>query len=275
MDAQQVVATLAPTASVKILSASTNHVFRLVEENGKTSIIKVYRTPARERRERHALELLAGVPGVPTILERGSTSGLPWIHMADGGSWTLASLPKNLDVVREAGRVLRGIHDSEARITNIDAAIDSEYVANHFHSTLDRLERFRRRLGMSGDILERAKASSNLPAASRPVASHTRPNPRNFVVSEKGAVTLIEWEYATLAPPEWDLSLATWRFSRELGEDAATALWQGYGASFPADRILPWIAYHASMMMLEAAENRDGRLGDLSYLVDDLAKAVG
>ena len=27
--------------------------------------------------------------------------------------------------------------------------------------------------------------------------------------------------------------------------------------------------------MLEAAERRDGRLGDLSYLVDDLARAVG
>ena len=86
---------------------------------------------------------------------------------------------------------------------------------------------------------------------------------------------MIEWEYATLAPPEWDLSLATWRFSREIGEDAATALWQGYGASFPADRLLPWIAYHSSMMMLEAAERRDGRLGDLAYLVDDLARAVG
>jgi hypothetical protein len=28
------------------------------------------------------------------------------------------------------------------------------------------------------------------------------------------------------------------------------------------------------MMMLEAAEVREGRLGDLSYLVDDLTEAV-
>ena len=94
------------------------------------------------------------------------------------------------------------------------------------------------------------------------------------IVSDSGAVTLIDWEWATLAPPEWDLSLASWRFSREVGSEAAEALWKGYGASFPQDRLNPWIAYHASMMMLDAAEKRDGRLGDLSYLVDDLAAAI-
>jgi hypothetical protein len=34
------------------------------------------------------------------------------------------------------------------------------------------------------------------------------------------------------------------------------------------------VAYHAAMMMLDAAEVRDGRLGDLSYLVNDLTEAV-
>lgn len=275
MTAAAMVASLAPTATLKTLSASVNQVFRLIEESGETSIIKVYSSPARERRERHALEALVGVQGVPQIIERGSNDSMPWIKLTDGGVWNVASLPKNLTVVRTCGQVLRAIHDSKANITNLDSGIDSEYVANHFHSTLDRLERYRRRLGMPADVLEKAKQSSNTPIASTPVPSHTRPHPRNFLVNDRGEVSMIEWEYATLAPPEWDLSLATWRFSREIGEDAATALWQGYGASFPADRLLPWIAYHSSMMMLEAAERRDGRLGDLSYLVDDLARAVG
>jgi hypothetical protein len=34
------------------------------------------------------------------------------------------------------------------------------------------------------------------------------------------------------------------------------------------------VAYHSAMMMLEAAELREGKLGDLSYLVDDLTEAV-
>ena len=85
---------------------------------------------------------------------------------------------------------------------------------------------------------------------------------------------LIEWEWATLAPPEWDLSLVTWRLTRALGQDAAEAFWLGYGASFPQARLRPWIAYHSAMAMLEAAERRDGRLGDLQYLVDDLTASV-
>ncbi len=274
MKAQLVVEAISPTASIKTLSASTNQVFRLTEETGETSIVKVYSTPARERRERHALEALAGVKGVPEIIERGSTESMPWIKMTDGGVWNVSSLPKNLTVVVECGRVMRAVHESGANITNLDSGIDSDYVSNHFRSTLERLERFRRRLGMPAEVLERAKASSNTPVGSAPAPSHTNPEPRNFAVNDSGEVTMIGWEYATLAPPEWDLSLAAWRFSREVGGDASDALWEGYGATFPPDRLRPWVAYHSSMMMLEAAERRDGRLGDLAYLVDDLANSV-
>jgi hypothetical protein len=250
-------------------------VFRLREESGSSSIVKVYATPARERRERHALEMLVGVKGLPVILERGSNQGHAWIRMNDGGAWSLATLPKNPDTIARAGAVLRGVHDSNAQITNLGSGIDGEYVVSHFRSTLDRLERYRRRLGVPADVLERARLSDHLPIGSDPRPAHTRPHPRSFLVSETGEITLIEWEWATLAPPEWDVSLASWRFARELGGDAAEALWAGYGASFPQERIRPWIAYHASMAMLEAAEQRDGRLDDLAYLVEDLALSVG
>jgi hypothetical protein len=42
----------------------------------------------------------------------------------------------------------------------------------------------------------------------------------------------------------------------------------------PESSYRPWVAYHSAMMMLEAAELREGKLGDLSYLVDDLTEAV-
>lgn len=274
MDAAQMVASLAPAATIKELSATTNRVFRLRTEDGDSSVVKVYSTPARERRERHALEALSGVKGVPAILERGSNQGFAWIRMTDGGNWSLASLPKNPETLSRAGAVLRAVHDSDAEITNLGSGIDGDYVANHFRSTVDRLERYRRRLGIPADLLARARDIDRMPQASPPVPSHNRPYPRSFVTSEDGAVMLIEWEWATLAPPEWDLSLATWRFAREVGTDAADALWHGYGASFAPDRLRSWIAYHAAMSMLEAAEQRDGRLGDLAYLVDDLAEFV-
>ncbi len=275
MNAEEMVASLAPTATIKELSAGGNRVFRLRDESGRSSVVKVYATPARERRERHALEALSGVRGVPQILERGATEGMAWIRMTDGGGWSLASLPRNLDVARQAGEVLRAVHDSDAPITNLDSGIDAEYVQTHYRSTLDRLERYRRRLELPAEVLTAARESENLPESGAPRPAHTRPYPRNFLVSEAGDLTLVDWSWATLAPRQWDLSLAAWRFTREISPEAADALREGYGEdAYPDSRLEPWIAYHASMMMLDAAEQRDGRLGDLSYLVDDLASAV-
>ena len=273
MNPAEVAASIVPSATIREVTSGGNRVFRLLEETGRTSVVKVYATPARERRERHALEALAGVKGVPSILERGSTEGMSWIRMTDGGGWSLATLPKNLEMVRKAGAVLRAVHESKATITNLEGGLDSEYVAAHFRSTIQRLQRFRRRIGMPAPVLEVA-LNAPPPASSQPRPSHTRPEPRKFLVNEAGEVSLIDWEWSTLAPPEWDLSLATWRFGREVGDDAAEALWLGYGASFPQERLRPWIAYHASMLLLDACEQRDGRLGDLAYLVDDLTAAV-
>ncbi len=112
------------------------------------------------------------------------------------------------------------------------------------------------------------------PLATDPVAAHTRPTPSKFVDSRSGAVTLVDWEWATLGPPEWDLTLAVWQFAGNHGEDAAAAFRKGYAAELPESRYRSWVAYHSAMMMLDAAERvRDGS-GDLHYLVDDLTEAV-
>mgnify|MGYP001577350795 CR=1 FL=1 len=274
MSQREIIQSIAAGATIKELSFQSNHVYRLLRESGDSTIVKIYATASRERRERHALEALLGVDGVPQILERGATDGYSWIRMTDGGAWNLAALPRNLDTIAKAGLLLRGIHDSKAEITNLEGGIDGEYVVAHYKSTLDRLERYRRRLELPAAILEAAKSSSNQPHSTAPVPSHTRPKPEKFVLAEDGSMTLIGWEWATLAPPEWDLSLATWRFSRTLGPDAAQALWDGYGARFSQERLKPWIAYHASMAMLDAAEQRDGRLGDLNYIITDLSSAI-
>ncbi|MEX2278613.1 MAG: aminoglycoside phosphotransferase family protein [Acidimicrobiia bacterium] len=275
MGATEMVAGLVPTAMVKELSGGTNRVFRLLDESGDSTVVKAYATPARERRERDALEAMLGVAGVPQILERGATEGMAWIRMTDGGTWSLATLPLTLDLVRRAGALIRGVHDSGAHITDLASGIDGENVKAHFRWTLDRLERYRRRLELPAEVLESARRSENHPMASAPRTAHTRTVPKNFLVNDQGELMLISWEWATLAPPEWDLSLATWRFSRTLGDKAAAALWEGYGAEKTiTDRLRPWVAYHAAMQMLEAAEQRDGRLGDLNYLVNDLAAAV-
>jgi aminoglycoside phosphotransferase (APT) family kinase protein len=272
MDARELVTKLHPNALVRELSSGANKVFRVIEGDQST-IVKVYPVTSRERRERHALEALAAVPAVPRIINHGTQGEMAWLKMNDAGHWNLANLPKNLDAVETAGAALHDIHASKANITNLAAGIDSDYVLSHYRSTIERLGRYRRRFGMEQVVLDKA-LQLEPPLATAPAPSHTKPTLAKFIVNEDGAITIVDWEWATLAPPEWDLTLAVWRLAARIGEDAAAAFRSGYGAELPESRYRPWVAYHAAMMMLEAAEVREGRLGDLGYLVDDLTEAV-
>lgn len=273
MTERGLVESLYPKARIRELAAGANKVYRVTENEVDSSIVKVYPVASREKRERRALEALAGIEGVPTILNHGIEGDQAWLKMTDGGSWNLSSLPKNLDVVEAAGRTLRNVHNAQAEITNLVVGIDRDYVKSHYRSTVERLGRFRRRFGMQQLVLDKA-LELEPPLATDPVPSHTRPTPSKFVVNEDGAVTLVDWEWATLGPPEWDLTLAVWQFAVNHGEDAAAAFRKGYSAELPESRYRSWVAYHSAMMMLDAAEVREGRLGDLHYLVDDLTEAV-
>ena len=279
MDALTLVGRIAPRASVREVTrvdgANRNRVFRLLEEGGRASVVKIYATPGRERREHHALEALDGVEGVPRLIDRGVTpDGTAWAQLTDGGGWTLRSLTKNLEVIRKAGRVLRGVHDSQKSISNLEGGMDGEYIATHYRSTIDRLGRFRRKLHIPAEVLE-AAASAPPPMSSEPVTSHTNPIPEKFLVSDAGDVMLVDWEWATLAPPEWDLSLATWTLGELHGDDGAAAFLEGYGGEVPRARLESWTAYHAAMRLLDAAEMRDGRLPDMASIVAVLSRFVG
>jgi aminoglycoside phosphotransferase (APT) family kinase protein len=273
MTARGLVERLYPSARIREMAAGANQVFRITENDTDTSIIKVYPVASREKRERHVLEALAGIEGVPVIRNHGIDGDLAWLKMSDGGNWNLSSLPKNLDVVEAAGQTLSNVHNAKAEITNLVVGIDSDYVKSHYRSTIQRLGRYRRRFDMQQIVLDKA-LDIDPPLATSPVPSHTRPTPSKFVVNEEGDVTLVDWEWATLGPPEWDLTLAVWQFAVNHGEDAAAAFRKGYAAELPESRYRSWVAYHSAMMMLEAAEVREGRLGDLHYLVADLTEAV-
>ncbi len=273
MDSRDLVQNLYPDALVRELSAGANRVFRVTQRETETSIVKVYPVASREKRERHALQTLSGVEGVPRHLNNGIDGETAWLRMTDGGAWNLANLPKNLAAIEEAGRTLQNLHTASAEITQLTSGIDADYVQSHFASTIQRLGRFRRRFGMEQRVLD-AALDMEPPSATEPVPTHTRPTPAKFVTNEDGDVTLVDWEWATLGPREWDLTLAVWQFAAAYGEDAASAFRRGDSAELPESRYRSWVAYHAAMIMLDAAEVREGRLGDLSYLVDDLTEAV-
>ena len=234
-------------------SSGSNQVFR-VWRSGGTAVVKIYGSEARERREHHALNALNDLETLPTILDSGTEVGTPWILFADAGRWNLQSLPENPGLARAAGEILRGLHaHSTAAVTNLTRGIDQEWVSVDFKSTIRRLERYRGRIGLSADLLQAAH-EINAPFASEPVVTHTDPTPRNFVVDDQGSITLISWEGATLAPPEWDLSRAIWSVGVHAGPSASEALVAGYGRHMDAVQLDRWIVYHAAQALVTDVE---------------------
>lgn len=270
---EQIARDIADGARFQLISTGRDAYYRIWATDG-TTVLKVYGSASTWRRENRALASLEGVPGLPEILRDGTYEGTAWVEFVDAGRWTLASMPENRDVARKAGRVLRAVHEADpGELSNLSGGIDQHWVESDYDSTFERLGRYRRRLNLTAELLERAKAATR-PSASEPRAAHARPHPRKFVVSDEGAVTLIDWAWSTLAPPEWDYSEAVWLTTLGVGVDAGEAIAAGYGRSMSDEAMRSWIVYHAGMLLLTQAETRDGPLDDLGYVVEQIEVMV-
>ena len=69
-----------------------DRLFRIWRQDGPV-LLKVYGTPARARRETHALEALTGIEGVPSANATGIEADVSWALFTDPGEWTLGQLP--------------------------------------------------------------------------------------------------------------------------------------------------------------------------------------
>lgn len=239
-------------------------------------VLKVYGSDARQRRERHALNALSGWGHTPEALDSGVTDGLHWIVFEDSGKWNLETLPENPGLARAAGEILRELHETdEQMVSNLERGIDQEWVAIDFQSTLRRLDRYRSRVGVSSEFIEAAKGV-NPPFATAPVLAHTDPVPRNFIVNDGGTVTLINWGWATLAPPEWDLTRAAWAIGVHAGPNASAALLEGYGKAIDGVLLDRWIVYHTAQTLVRHTERAmSNRPADVpTGLVDEFNRAV-
>lgn len=256
-------------------SLATNHHYR-IWRNGGSVLLKVYGTPARERRESHALDALHDLDGIPTRIDGSNSEELAWALFEDPGQWSLGSLPGNPEAARRAGELLSAVHRSDrGALSNLARGIDREWVEVDFASTMRRLARYRGRVGIDAELFA-AMVAVPPPKASEPRASHTDPTPEHFLVSKSGAITLIDWEWATLAPPEWDLSKAAWLLRSRAGSAAAEALQQGYGQTLDHVEMSRWIVYHAAMVLVYEAEQRMSDAGAASYAdtVDEILRVI-
>ena len=245
-------------------SLAKNHHYRIWRD-GTSVLLKVYGTPARERRESHAIEALQDLGCIPVRIDGSGVEEPAWALFEDPGQWSLGSLPASSDAARKAGVVLRSVHESDPKtLTNLTRGIDAEWVKVDFASTMRRLARYRGRVGIDAELYE-AMAATPPPDASEPRAAHTDPTPEHFILNESGAVTLVDWEWATLAPPEWDLTKAAWLLRIRAGTAAADALQEGYGQTLDSVEMSRWIVYHAAMLLIYEAEQRMSDAGADSY----------
>lgn len=256
-------------------SLAKNHHYRIWRD-GTSVLLKVYGTPARERRESHAITALQGLGCIPIRIDGSGVEEPTWALFEDPGQWSLASLPGGTDAARRAGVALRSIHESDpGALTNLTRGMDSEWIEVDFSSTMRRLARYRGRVGINADLYD-AMTAVPPPRASEPRAAHTDPTPEHFVIGDSGAVTLVDWEWATLAPPEWDLSKAAWLLKIRAGSAAAAALQEGYGQSLSSTEMSRWIVYHAAMLLIFEAEQRMSDAGADSHgdTVNEIVRAV-
>ena len=255
-------------------SSGRSRVFRLYTPDG-TRVLKVYGSAALQRRESHALQALGGLEGMPVLLDRHDDVDEPWALFADAGKWNLGSLPENTGLAKRAGEILRQVHDSGAKISNLTRGIDADWVATDFYSAIRRLQRYRGRLRLPAEIFTRANAVPP-PTASEPLPSHARNAPKRYVVDDDGTVSLLGWEWATLAPPEWDLTRMVWLLGSRVGDRAAGAFQEGYGTELARAELERWTVYHVAMVLLFRADDssKSGTGADLDHLISEFHRSV-
>ncbi len=280
MDPRTLAEKFATGSTVQQLSSATslqgaNHIFRIWRDSG-TIVLKVYGSDSRMRRETHALDALKHIPGTPTVLDRGVDDNTHWAMFADAGKWNVQSLPENPGLAEKSGEILLSLHQTDASaFSNLARGIDQDWVSVDLKSTLRRLDRYRARVGVESELVAAAQKVP-APRAGSPVVSHTNPVAKKLIVNDAGDVTLVTWEWATLAPPEWDLSRAVWSVGLHAGPLAAQSVLKGYGRSMEPDQLDRWIVYHAAQALVHLAEQQlSARPTDIpGNLVPEFNRAV-
>ena len=126
-------------------------------------------------------------------------------------------------------------------------------------------EVFRRRLGLPAEVLEHANEVG--PAGEPPRQPAPRTNAQPVPRHRRGTglphrLGMGNHGTAGMGCVTGQLAICkhSWRRS-------GRGVSRGYGAVVTNTRLKSWIAYHSAMMMLEAAENRDGKLPAMAPMV--------
>ena len=178
-----------------------------VEEGGSLAVLRKDEPGARRLGLNRAAE--------PDVLRAAAAAGLgPACRLADpaagllltdwlpGRAWTAAELQEP-DKLRRAARLLRRVHGTPLTgpVVDLGAAID-RYAAAAGVELAGLAATARLQLASALSV----EAPSGAPAGDGLCFCHNDPTPGNFIAGPAGRLHLIDWEYAGLCHPGFDLA---------------------------------------------------------------------
>jgi thiamine kinase-like enzyme len=198
--------------------------------------------------EAHNARQAASLGIAPELLYLDPTSGLMLTRFIDGGTPLQAADLQRPEPLRNAVDLLKRLHGSGLAFAGrmeLFPKLD-EYIAlaaqKGWPAGLD-LTPIRRRAEVARVALER----SAVPFA----PSHIDPVPHNFVRARGGALYLLDWEYAAMAEPMWDLAAVS--IEAELDDALDRSLLETYFAAAATQQAGRFALYKASLNLLAAA----------------------
>ncbi len=202
--------------------------------------------------EAHNARLAASIGIAPEVLYLDLQSGLMLTRFIDGGLPLQAADMRRPELLRSAVALLKRLHASRLAFAGrmeLFPKLD-EYIAlaakRGWPAGLD-LTPIRRRAEAARAAMEGAAMSF--------VPSHIDPVPHNFVRGRVGEhssnLYLLDWEYAAMAEPMWDLAAVS--IEAELDPERDGILLDAYFAAAAARQAGRFALYKASLNLLAAA----------------------
>lgn len=222
--------TLPPGWVIREVLAVTpvSRTFRVLAD-GRPAVLRVDEPLARRlglnrAAEPAVLRAVAAAGLGPDCLAADAGRGTLLTGWLPGRAWTVPDLREPAKLQR-AAVLLRQVHGLPAAGPELDlaAAIDRYAALGGAPAAVPART--------ARELLARCLASAGAEAggaANRPCLCHGDPTPGNFIAGTDGTLRLIDWEYAGLGPPAFDLAgLAVGAGLDPSGDDLLLGAWAG------------------------------------------------
>jgi len=234
--------------AIRPLPGLTNRNYKITTSGG-TYVLRLPGTGTENyidrEAEAHDAALAAGAGLTPEILYADPATGLMLTRFVDGAETLTASAMHDPSTLRDAAQILRRLHDSGLKFRREMRVFDK----------IDSyLQKSPRATAQFGEVRRAAEKLRNLvdDPERRLVPCHIDPTPHNFIRGRGpdgvSRLYLIDWEYAEMSEPAYDL--AGLSIEAEFSDVEERALLAAYGEGVKGATPDRFAAYKASLYLM-------------------------